>query len=183
MDMEAAWALTRDVTKLVRQRKNLLYTFGATRLPYLCLVPDPGRDDEVRVHAGTVAAEPPRITVPGLGDDFDFEGFAEEAARAGDDDGARALPVWLARRIEMPTGKYVNRDGETRTERGPLEEAVERVERRLDEANDIRTAVLTSDVRVWRLSVLLYIASQVSRSAPANIMEHWEHRRFERGTP
>lgn len=185
MDHEQAWALTREVTRLTRQRKHLLYTFGDTKLPYRCLVPD---GDRVRVHAGAVTVQRPKIAMPGLDDVHDFEGFVPDGPDGADPanpslpDGARMIPVWIARRISLPGGKYVNDDESAHVEDGPLAAALERAERRLDDEHDIRTAVLASDRRVWRLSVLLYVAGMIERSAASNVMEHLEHR-FPDGPP
>ena len=180
MDMDDAWRLARESTRLARQRKNLLYTFGATKLPYLCLASDRRTNGMVLVRQGAVSAHRPQIALPG--DEFHhFEGFGPHPGEDGPD-----LPGWpgngeglwvrIARRIALPGAKYVHESESGRSEPGPLDVALERAVERLDREGDIRTAVLATDARVWRLGVLLYAASQMARSAESNIREHLEHR-------
>jgi hypothetical protein len=49
---------------------------------------------------------------------------------------------------------------------------------RLDDANDIRTGVLTVPEATWNLGVLLYVGQQIARSAPSNVAEHMERHRL-----
>lgn len=177
MEMEEALKLAQADTHFVRVRKNLLYTFGTTRLPYICLSQSLARPGDVVVRRGEVMADKPHIAVPGI--DFSFEGFTgddPEAGAAGD-----ALAVLLARRISMPPSKYVNKAGAESFEVGPISEAIERAVNRLDSDNDVRTAVISAPEKVWGLSVLLYIGSQVARSAPSNVQEHFERLRLQGG--
>lgn len=175
MEMEEAFRMAQADTQFIRVRKNLLYTFGATRLPYICLSQSLNRSDDVVVRRGEVMAERPQIAVPGM--DFSFEGFGG-ADMSGEGDG---VAVMLARRILMPPSKYVNKPGQEITEPGPLSEAIQRAVNRLENDNDVRTAVISAPERVWGLSILLYIGSQVTRSAPSNVQEHFERLRFQGG--
>lgn len=185
MDLDEAFKIAQADTKFIKVRKNLLYTFGATRLPYVCLSEAVDNADFVTVRSGEVMADKPQIAVPG--DMLAFEGF-EELMRefggnghgGGYDDGYGDNPILaLARRISIPPSKYVNKaDGAPSRESGPLSEAVQRTVNRLENDNDVRTAVISAPEQVWGLSVLLYVGSQVARSAPSNVQEHFEHMRF-----
>ena len=66
--------LARRETEVIRERRHLLYTFGATRLPYVCVTV---ADGKVLLHDGEVTAEKPNIVFPGR--DFRLEGFAPAA--------------------------------------------------------------------------------------------------------
>ena len=176
MNFEEAWRLAQKSTQVVRARKNLLYTFGATRLPYICLseIPDGG----VMVREGEVTAERPKIALPGR--DFRVEGFEPDwDASAGEADDEPVL-VCLARRVAIPPAAYVNTTAAARREGGTINEALDRTVSRLDSGNDIRTGVLSAPEAAWTLSVLLYVGSQVARSAPENVREHFERMRFGR---
>jgi hypothetical protein len=171
MEMEEAFRLAQEDTKFIKERKNLLYTFGATRLPYVCISPDSGNADFVTVRSGEVLADRPQIAVPG--ELFSFEGF-EELKEMFD-----AEPfVALARRISIPPSKYVNKAELTERRPGPMAEAIQRVVNRLENDNDVRTGVISAPEQVWSLSVLLYVGSQVARSAQSNMQEHFEHMRL-----
>ena len=175
MEMEEALKLAQADTQFIRVRKNLLYTFGTTRLPYICLSQSLARPDDIIVRRGEVMADKPQIAVPGL--DFSFEGFSG----ADEDLEADTLAILLARRISMPPSKYVNKAGGEVMETGPIAAAIDRALNRLDSDNDIRTAVISAPEKVWGLSVLLYIGSQVARSAPSNVHEHFERLRLQGG--
>ncbi len=169
--MEEAFRLAREDTRFVKERKNLLYTFGATRLPYVCVSPEAGNADFVTVRSGEVLADRPKIALPG--EMFSFEGFEELREMF------EAEPfVALARRISIPPSKYVNRAEKAERRPGPLADAIARVVSRLENDNDVRTGVISAPDRVWSLSVLLYVGSQVARSARSNVEEHFEHMRL-----
>lgn len=171
MDYQEALALAQSETEIIRERKNLLYTFGATRLPYVCLSARATDAGHVAVRYGEVTAQKPQIAFPGQ--DASFEGF--------DVEGGEGLPVFLARRVEMPPARYVNTEGESRVEVGGVEAVIERVYNELEENHDIRTAIIRAPDAVWRISILLYIGSQIARSASSNISEHMEHLLRQRG--
>jgi len=180
LDMEAAWNLARESTRLVRQRRNLLYTFGDTRLPYVCLATSRESGGGLLAYEGTVSAQRPHIALPGE-DGMRFEGFGDGPGEDGPGPpppgpGGEGLWIRIARRFALPAAGYVNEAGPARPVPGPLEAALDRETGRLDGENDIRTAVLSADRRVWRLGVLLYAASQMARSAESNIREHLERR-------
>ena len=173
MEMEDAFKLAQEDTRFIKVRKNLLYTFGATRLPYICLSQSPENAHLVMVRAGEVLADKPQIALPG--EMFSFEGFENFMdSFAGDEP-----VVALARQISMPPSKYINKtEGDPVREQGSLADAIQRVVNRLDSDNDVRTGVISAPEQVWGLSVLLYVGSQVARSAQSNVQEHFEHMRY-----
>lgn len=170
--MEDAFKLAQADTQFIKVRKNLLYTFGATRLPYVCLSQALDDTAAIMVRAGEVTADKPQIAIPN--EPFSFEGFDD--SMGGEDE--EAIAVVLARRISMPPSKYVNKADVERREPGPMSEAIQRAMDRLTETNDVRTAVITAPEKVWGISVLLYVGSQVARSASSNVQEHFEHMRL-----
>lgn len=174
MDLEEAFKLAQADTRFIKTRKNLLYTFGATRLPYICLSQALDDANFVMVRAGEVTADKPQIAIPN--EPFSFEGFEELLGKEED-----GVAVFLARRISMPPSKYVNRAEAERRERGSLSEAIERAVNRLENEHDVRTAVIAAPEQVWGLSILLYVGNQVARSAPSNVQEHFEHLRHRGG--
>ncbi|MDR0361229.1 MAG: hypothetical protein LBJ46_00855 [Planctomycetota bacterium] len=177
MDMEDAFRLAQSDTQFLRTRKNLLYTFGSTRLPYICLSKDASGGDGTIVRVGEVMADKPQIAIPG--EQISFEGFGDFPESEFEE--TDSIAVILARRISMPPSKYVNKAEPERRESGPLSETIERIMNRLDGENDVRTGVIMAPGLVWGLSVLLYVGSQVARSAPSNVREHFERLRFRRG--
>ena len=182
-DFEKAFTRAREETRIVRTRKNLLFTFGATRLPYVCLSPQEGIG-RVRLRRGEVTSERPSIELPGAGDwnaaGYGFVGFDGDdgPAEKSGNGRVRMIPVSIARRVAVPPARYVNTPGGGGLEDGPLEAAVNRVIDRLEGEHDIRTGVFTAPEAVWNLAVLVYVGSQMMRSAPSNIAEHMERIRL-----
>ncbi|MDR1533805.1 MAG: hypothetical protein LBU64_01700 [Planctomycetota bacterium] len=174
MEMEEAFRLAQSNTRFIKERKNLLYTFGATRLPYICLSQAIDNLESVNIRRGEVTADKPKIAIPG--EDFSFEGFEKPEQTWGE-----PMAVLLARHITLPPSKYINKQGAMIREQGPLSAAIERVINRLENDNDVRTGVIAAPDQVWNLSVLLYAGSQVARSASANVQEHFEHLRLQNG--
>lgn len=174
MRFHEALKLAREETRVVRERRHLLYTFGATRLPYVCVTAGEG---QVLLHDGEVTAEKPNIVFPGR--DFRLEGFAPDGDFTGEGEGgAEAMPVFIAREIRMPVGDYANRERPPRTAPGTVEDALARELARLDAAHDIRTGVIRAPESVWRLGVLFYVGAQIVRSAGANVAERAERLRL-----
>jgi hypothetical protein len=173
MNFEEAMHLAKKGTQIVRTRKNFLYTFGATRLPYICLSEVPGG---VMVREGEVTAERPKITLPGR--DFQMEGFNPGWDAVARESGEEPVLVCLARQVAMPPAAYTNTPGAERRELGTIREALDRAVNHLDKENDIRTGVLSAPEAVWSLSVLLYVGSQMARSGPENLREHFERIHF-----
>ncbi|MDR2391202.1 MAG: hypothetical protein LBE84_05950 [Planctomycetota bacterium] len=174
MEMEEAFRLAQLHTRFIKVRKNLLYTFGPTKLPYVCLSQSGDNLDFVMIRRGEVTADKPQIALPG--EHFSFEGF--DGPEPGEDE---EMAIMLARRISMPPSKYINKHGVAVKEKAVLSDAIDQVIKRLEDDNDVRTGVISAPDQVWGLSVLLYAGSQVARSAPANVQEHIEHLRFQNG--
>lgn len=170
MDIQEAMDLARSETEILRARKNILFTFGPTKLPYICLS-DNG-DGGVNVRHGEVTADKPAIAVPGR--EFGFEGFEIEGM--ADD---AAVPVLIARGIHMPPLKYVNNSGKSRIVRGELRSVVDAELEALEDADDTKTGVIIAPDQVWKISILLYVGSQVARSAESNVHEHMERLRLQ----
>jgi hypothetical protein len=155
-------------TEVLRSRKNLLYTFGSTRLPYVFLAESAVNEGDVVLRRGEVTVDRPRIIAPA--NPVEFEGFGFED---GEEEGM--IPVLLNRWIKFPAARYQNSSAALEVAGGPLEAATERVINELDRGNDIRTGVIQGPESVWGFSVLGYVGQMVARSAPGNIGEYFEH--------
>lgn len=171
MNLMEALEFARNESIIHRERRNLLYTFGTTRLPYVCLSAQDEQQSKVIVRRGEVMAQPPKIALPGQ--HFQFDGFEFD-----DEEEGTLEAILLARQIEMPPAQYSHNAQGQSVETGPVEAAVERTATQLDKNNDSRTAVISTPPEVWNLSILLYVGQQVVRSAPSNVAEHMERLHF-----
>lgn len=169
MDFNEALELARSGTEVLRARKNTLFTFGPTRLPYVCLCEQ--EDGVVAIREGEITADRPAIALPGEG--WNFEGFEMDNL---DKDGM--IPVMIARGVHMPQLSYTNTASASRTVREGMQAAIDRELDRLEKAQDIRTGVIRAPEAVWKMSLLLYVGSQIARSAPSNVSEHFERLRL-----
>jgi len=170
MNFHEALELAKSGTEIYKARKNILYTFGPTRLPYICLSQD--SSGGICVREGEVTADRPAIAIPG--DNWKFEGFEAEGV-----DGEGMIPVLVARGIHFPPLNYTNKHQPMRTVYREMKELVDEELNRLDAASDLRTGVFRAPNDLWQISLLIYVGAQVARSAPANIAEHIERRRLQ----
>jgi hypothetical protein len=154
-------------TEILRTRRNLLYTFGNTRLPYVFLGQSAINEGDVVKRQGEVTVEPPKIVAPGSG--AEFAGFGLEELPEG------VTPIILNRWVKFPTARYENAGGELEVVTGPLEGAIERTLEELERQNDIRTGVIRGPEDKWGFSLLGYVGQMIVRSTPGNIGEYFEH--------
>jgi hypothetical protein len=162
----------RRHTRILKSRQNTLFTFGPTKLPYLCLTAARG---EVIIRGGEVVANKPKIMLPGQ-DEFQLSGFDSDEMEKMLSCGA--LPIVMARNVQLPNMAYENAAGETRRVSGSIDDAAEKEVARLAAENDSRTGVICAPEKVWQLSLIIYVSQQIAKSSAANLNEHFERLRF-----
>lgn len=167
-DLIRTFLETQEQTHFVKERRNVLYTFGHTRLPYIFLGDSAVNQGDVVMRCGEVTVEPPSIITPGP--DVAFEGFEFEG------EAADLLPVLLNRWVRFPAARYQNSAGVLEVVDGPLEAASDRVLESLDSESDIRTGVIQGPEATWGFSIIGYVGRMIVRSAPSNIGEYFERR-------
>jgi hypothetical protein len=166
-NMMEAFLDAQRKTHILRTRKNLLYTFGKTNLPYVFLADSAVNEGDIVVRRGEVTVNPPKIIAPG-NSDVELEGFGFEALDEG------MVPVILNRWVQFPAAKYSNAHGSLDVVGGPIEKATEEVINRLDQSNDIRTGVIHGPEGAWGFSLLGYVGQMIVRSTPSNVGEFFE---------
>ena len=153
----------RKETKILRMRKNDLFTFGATRLPYVFLADSQANAGDVVVRRGEVTVDRAKILT--LSDMPQFEGFELEEG---------TVPLLMSRGVHLPAMKYENRDKTLAVEGGPMERAVEKVVNLLDRESNTRTGVFIGPDDLWALCLVHYVGLMIVRSAPSNLGEFIE---------
>ncbi|MFH0911768.1 MAG: hypothetical protein V1918_09730 [Planctomycetota bacterium] len=161
-----AFAQALRKTRILRARKNLLYTFGSTRLPYFFLAESSVNTGDVVLRRGEVTVERPRICAPHI--PLELEGFDFGKLEKG------MIPVLINRWVHFPVATYHNANLSLEVMDGPLDAASERVLKGLDRENDIRNGVVLGPEEAWGFSVLGYVGQMIARSAPSNIGEYFE---------
>lgn len=159
-EFHKAW----DSVHIVRPVRYSLFTFGTSELPYflVCEGADPG--DLVTVTQGEVKIKRPVIITPSNASPA-FEGFFENSEEEGM---ARFL---LSRSAHFSNLQFENRRGERKLVSDSVEEAVDRLNRRLDSEDEDRVAILTAPANLGGLAILRYTAERVWDSASDNIQE------------
>lgn len=156
-------------TKILRSRKNHLFTFGNTILPYIILANSSINLGNCIIRTGEVVVEKPQILV--ANDLTSFEGFESEKNDKELDQVRFAL---MSRGILLPQMNYKNSTQRLNVISDKLEVAVEREMNRLEDANDSRTGVIQCNEDTWNLALLHYVLTQIARSSSSNMQEYFE---------
>ena len=159
-EFHAAW----DAVEIVRPVRYSLFTFGTTELPYFLVCPSDEPGGLVTITQGEVSIKRPVIITPENASAA-FDGFFENAEEEGF---ARFL---LSRSAHFSNLQFENRRGERKLVSDSVEEAVDRLNRRLDSEDEDRVAILTAPANLGGLAILRYAAERVWESAPDNIQE------------
>jgi hypothetical protein len=163
-DPESQFRTAWESVNIARPVHYSLFTFGETVLPYYLVCADSTPGATVSVTKGEVRIKRPMIITPDS-DRPEFEGFFENSEEEG------FAEFLLARTARFSNLKFDNTQGEKQIVSDSLEEAVANLNRRLDDEEDDRIAVLTAPQEYAGVAVLRYAAERVMESGPDNIQE------------
>ena len=159
-----------ETTAIIKRRRTSLYTFGVTRLPYIFVAKSEIDPHDTVVREGRVMVEKPHILIPGyhpLFEGFDLEG---ETPLSGED----IKYILMARRIVMPSLRYINTAGGLAVDQVSLDVKVSDVCNRLEGRNDTQTGVIRGEDRFFPFPLLIYVSEMIQRSAGDNLSEYLE---------
>ena len=77
----------------------------------------------------------------------------------------------LARSAHFSSLQFVNQQGEKQIVSDSIDEAVDRLNRKLDDEEEDQIAILTAPANLGGVAVLRYTAERIWESAPDNIQE------------
>jgi len=160
-------------TKILKSRKNLLFTFGNTILPYLIIADSSINKGHTVVRRGEVNVERPRIFF--AGEEAIFEGF--EFGK-DDNDIDNIKYALMCRGISFPNLTYKNSTTSLEVLNSKSDDVIYKSLNELEDVNDIRTSVIVCDESLWNLSLLHYVFTQVIRSSSSNLKEYMERYPF-----
>jgi len=167
VSLEEKWKKAVSKTEIIRARMTHLLTFEATALPYIFLAESAVNPGDTVIRKGKVLAEKPLLVLP---ENFpQFEGFDLKKDLKANDDSLRTLLVM--RGISFPSFKYQNITNTVDISEGSLTKAIKEVKRDLEQKEDLTTGLLIGPEDCWQLSLLLYIATLVSKSAASDIQK------------
>lgn len=156
-------------TKILRARKNYLFTFGNTRLPYVMVANSLINAGSSVIRTGEVVVEKPQIIISN--DSSAFEGFDIDRSLVDIDQVKFAL---MSRGISFPQMNYKNSTQFLEVVSDKLEVIIERQMNQFEDANDSRVGLIQCREDTWNLSLLHYVLTQVIRSSTSNMQEYLE---------
>jgi len=165
MNIQERWEKALEKTEIIRPRIQDLYTFSHTDLPYIFLSESSINTGDTVVRKGSVTVEKPSLILPvGLPH---FEGFDfEKESNATDNMVANFL---LIRGIKFPSLRYNNETYSLDLFEGGLSKAIEQFRDRMQREEDVLTGLIIGPEDCWQFSVLIFICTQVTKSADGDI--------------
>lgn len=153
----------------VRRRVEYhLFTFGDTELKYFLVVDGETPGELVSVTQGEVRVTRPTILTPYSRPELTgfFEELNEQFGQLGG-----AVEFLMSRTAAFKDLKIENRHGKSEIVSDSIDEAVAKINRRLDDEEEEHTAILTAPYGLGPIAVFRYATERISDSAPGNIRE------------
>lgn len=163
-DAEERFRNAWQAVRIERQVHYTLFTFGESELPYYLIVDSEKPRDPVTITRGDVRVTRPRIITPDSGRP-EFSGFFVDSEFQG------LASFLLARTAAFSNLRLQNQQGAARIVSDSVDEAVQKLNRQLDDDEEDRIAILTAPHGLAGLAVLRYAADRIIQSAPDNIQE------------
>ena len=173
MDIDEQWQKALKQTELLRLRALDLATFEATPLPYIFLGESSVNAGDTVVRRGQVLVERPALIWPSA----QLEGFAFESDWQVRDEAI--LNFLLVRGIRFPSMRYRHELSSLDLREGSLQQTVDHFTEQLKQAEDLATGLVVGPEEAWQFSVLILVASLVSRSAEGDLrrlLDDWHKR-------
>jgi hypothetical protein len=173
MDIEELWGKALKDTEIIRPRVKELQTFEATELPYVFLAGSTVNAGDTVVRKGEVLVEKPSLMLPTYSPQFQGFDFEEELKV----NQGLLTNFLLIRGIRFPSLKYNNKTLSLDIYEGELKKAVGYYMDSLQRQEDVQTGLITGPEDCWQLSILIFICTQVARSADSDIQRLLEEYR------
>ncbi len=161
---EARFMRAWHAVEIARPVQLGLFTFDVSELPYFLVCGGKKTGAIVRVTKGEVKISRPLIITP---DNMrpEFEDFFEEH------DESDIIQFLLARTAAFSNLKIRNTSGENKIVSDSVEEVVEKLNKKLDQEDEDRVAILTAPPKLGGVALLKYTTERVMASAPDNVQE------------
>jgi hypothetical protein len=153
-----------DAVQIARPVHYSLFTFGESQLHYFLVCAAQPPEATVSITRGEVRITRPMIITPDNARP-EFRNFFEDRE---DESMAEFL---MARTAAFSHLRLANESGPARIVSDSVEEAVARLSRQLDDAEEDHVAILTAPADLAGMAVLKYATERVWQSAPDNLQE------------
>lgn len=165
MDLSEKFDEAVRKTRIIRSRYRKLNTFEPTVLPYVLIGRSVVSRGTTVIREGTVEVGRAVVHLPDGAPQLDGFDFAS-TTHLRDETLATFL---LVRGVRLPSLKYRNSGQRLETSEQPVEREVARVLETLSRREDLDTGVIVGITDVWQFSLLIYVFSQVVRSAGGDV--------------
>ncbi len=163
MNIQDAWEKALKHTEIVRPRVQELSTFSVTKLSYISLAESAVNQGDTVVRRGEVMVEKPALILPGYSPQFEGFDFGEGLNRDF------LTSFFLVRGISFPSLRYSNRTASLDLCEGDLKKWIGHHLEELQRQEDVHTGLITGPEDCWQFSVMVFIASQVTKQAEGDI--------------
>ncbi len=165
MDIQDRWEKALKKTRIIRSRAQELQTFSDTNLPYTFLSEAIINAGDTVVRKGEVIVEKPAIILPSNLPQFEGFDFEEEFSLGQD----MVTNFLLVRGVTFPSMKYDNKTQSLNIYEGHIDKAIAYYSDMLQRKEDVHSGLVVGPEDCWQFSVLIFICSQVARSANSDI--------------
>ena len=175
MNIQDSWEKALKNTEIIRPRVHPLETFATTQLPYVFLAELDSPSHNTIVRKGEVMVEKPSLLLPtGMPH---FEGFDFESEMQINEDFLASF--FLVRGVHFPSLKFNNKIDASNVYQGGLSDAIKHHKNQLQQNENVHTGLITGPSDCWQFSVLIFIGSQMTRSAEGDFKKIFQdyHRR------
>ncbi|MDP7275416.1 MAG: hypothetical protein QF363_08040 [Planctomycetaceae bacterium] len=163
-DDELRFRDTWEAVQIARPVNYSLFTFGESELPYYLVCDKTADGETVSVTRGEVRITRATIITPDTAQP-EFRNFF------GEQEDDSIVEFLMARTAGFSNLKLDNTSGPAEIVSDRIEEAVEKLNRRLDDLEEDRTAILTAPAGLGGVALLRYAAERIWASAPDNVQE------------
>lgn len=153
-----------ESVRIERRVSYSLFTFGDSDLPYFLITPQTDTEETVRIREGQITVSRARIITPDSMQP-EFRDFFEEHEDLGFAD------FLMSRSAAFSNLKLSNQRGSEKLVTDTVEEAVDRLNQKLDSEEEDRVAILTAPVGLAGVALLKYASERISESATDNLNE------------
>ena len=175
MNIQEAWEKALKMTEITRPRVQPLQIHEVTRLPYVFVAESAVNMGNTVVRRGEVMVEKPAIVLPS--NMPQFEGFDfEEGMRVNEE---FLKTFFMVRGVTFHSLKYNNVSGTLDVFEGRLSKAIGHYRAVLQQGEDVHTGLVAGSEDCWQFAVLIFVCTQVSRSAESDLrrlMDDYRHR-------
>jgi hypothetical protein len=165
MGLQDSWEKALKNTEIIRARVQSLLTHSATNLSYIFLSESSINMGDTVVRKGEVVVDKPSLVLPYASPQF--EGFDFEKDLHINEN--ILMNFLLVRGVTFPSLSYNNKTYSVDIYEGGLKKAIQHNLEKLQRQEDVLTGLITGSEDCWQFSILIFVCTQVARSAETDV--------------